>query len=390
MAKTSFAKRSKKVEYVELIYDLIFVFLLQQDNSLLRPEADGFLGVNELSPYILSTLTVLQIWTYSVLYINRYGENTITDFIFVFANMYLLYFMGMETRLDWWQDYQPYNTAWALILINLAIQYLIKARRVAPRHPRAKHLTHAWAIFYFIEAGLVLLTIPIFYSTGVSLVQVAVIAGFVGPLIIARDEEALPVSFEHLSERVMLFVVFTFGEMIVSITEYFQEVFSFEVFALSATAFLTVIGLFRSYGYLYNHVIDRDKNNGHRAYLLLHIVVILALSAVALCLEYLRIPGINKHATAMLLSGAIISYYVVLFWIARRPDLLGRKAPYVVPAIIACIVLVIVMNLVYRYEEWVLLTAAAFVWTQFTFIVLRRRVMDRERAARSQHRAASA
>ena len=42
---TSFfpGKEEKKVEYIELIYDLIFVYLIGRNNSLLHAIQDGFI-----------------------------------------------------------------------------------------------------------------------------------------------------------------------------------------------------------------------------------------------------------------------------------------------------------------------------------------------------------
>ena len=69
--KPKHLRHSKQVEYIELIYDLIFVFLLQQDNALLTLNAEGFFGPNEFWTYTYSTLIVLQVWVFSVMYINR-------------------------------------------------------------------------------------------------------------------------------------------------------------------------------------------------------------------------------------------------------------------------------------------------------------------------------
>lgn len=381
----------KKVEYIELIYDLIFVFLLQQNNSLLIPEADGFFGPNAFVTYILSTLIVLQVWVFSVLYINRYGENSILDHVFLFANMYLLYYMGVETRLDWWYDYQAYNTAWALIMINLAVQYLIKAKKVGARHPKAKKLTHTRAALYFVDAFMILLTIPIFRTTRVSLVWLALLIGFAGPFVTTKIEEAVPISFEHLSERVMLFVVFTFGEMIISITEYFT-ILAEHVGYYSLMAFLMVIGLFMSYGYLYNNVMDRNRHTNGRLYLGLHVIIVVALSNVSVCLEYERDAGINQTAMAIFLAASLIVYYITLFLVARVTGIRhvhGAIAPFAIPTLISSAALVALIYF-FSHTAWIVIgVVAAYALAQDLMIVLRwravrRRQREAKKAAREQ------
>ena len=63
-------KEEKKVEYIELIYDLIFVYLIGRNNSLLHSIQDGFIQPKAFLTYILSTLIVLHVWYFSMLFIN--------------------------------------------------------------------------------------------------------------------------------------------------------------------------------------------------------------------------------------------------------------------------------------------------------------------------------
>ncbi|MBO6054326.1 MAG: low temperature requirement protein A, partial [Oscillospiraceae bacterium] len=63
----------KKVEYIELIYDLIFVYLIGRNASLLDRVEAGFVSFETLVNYVISSLIVLQIWNYTTLFINRFG-----------------------------------------------------------------------------------------------------------------------------------------------------------------------------------------------------------------------------------------------------------------------------------------------------------------------------
>ena len=82
----------KKVEYIELVYDLIFVYLVGRNNSLLHAIENGFFSANTYLTYIVATLVILQVWYFSTLFINRYGTNGVADHVFLFINMSLLYY----------------------------------------------------------------------------------------------------------------------------------------------------------------------------------------------------------------------------------------------------------------------------------------------------------
>ena len=79
-------KEEKKVEYLELIYDLIFVYIIGRNNSLLHHVEGGFISLETFLTYALATLAVIQIWNYSTFYINMFGRNGLRDHIFLFLN----------------------------------------------------------------------------------------------------------------------------------------------------------------------------------------------------------------------------------------------------------------------------------------------------------------
>ena len=84
MINTLLPKEEKKVEYLELIYDLIFVYIIGRNNSLIQTVEGGFVPARLFLAYVLCTLAVIQIWNYSTFYINMFGRNGIRDHIFLF------------------------------------------------------------------------------------------------------------------------------------------------------------------------------------------------------------------------------------------------------------------------------------------------------------------
>ena len=58
-------KKEKKVEYIELIYDLIFVYIIGRNNTLLHNTQNGFVAAGMFIAYVMCTLAVIQIWTFT-------------------------------------------------------------------------------------------------------------------------------------------------------------------------------------------------------------------------------------------------------------------------------------------------------------------------------------
>lgn len=105
---TELQPKEKKVEYLELIYDLIFVYIIGRNNSLLHHVENGFVTGEVFLAYVLCTLAVIQIWNYSTFYINLYGRNGARDHIFLCLNMFFLYFMADGTSAQWQDSLYKY------------------------------------------------------------------------------------------------------------------------------------------------------------------------------------------------------------------------------------------------------------------------------------------
>lgn len=305
--------KEKKVEYIELIYDLIFVYIIGRNNSLLHHVHSGFVEPGTFMAYVLCTVAIIQIWNFTTYYINLYGRNSVREHVFLFVNMFLLYFIGEGTREKWQGYHTQYHAAWALILANVGLQYLIEYRhhRQQPEHIRR---IRRMAAILMTEAAIVALSIPFYNATGSTLLTpIAILFGISVTVISGRKSCSGLVDFPHLSERAMLYVVFTFGEMIIAIASYFEGEINFSSLYFSLMAFLIVVGLFLSYGYFYDKIVDREMKTNGLGYMLMHIFIIFALNNITTSLEFMRNEEVSLLPKMFMLTGSLVIYYVFLF-----------------------------------------------------------------------------
>lgn len=304
----------KKVEYLELIYDLVFVYMVGRNNAILSNFENGFVSVNAFVAYVLCTLAIIQIWNFTTFYINMFGRNGRRDHVFLLINMYLMYFIGESTRFDWAAYQAQYHIAWALILANIGIQYVIEMRN---------HVADVWnrdmaqrmAITLFIEAAIALSAA---FVPPQAVAPISFIAIFAGMILTAMGRKRSPggaIDFMHLTERAMLYVVFTFGEMIIVISAYFigDGSFSWSIIYFSLMCFLIVAGLFVSYELIYDHLLDRESDDSGMIYMVIHIFILLALGFITVALEFMREPEVALLPKVIFITAAIIGYYAFLF-----------------------------------------------------------------------------
>ena len=308
----------KKVEYLELIYDLVFVYMAGRNNALLGHIEGGFVSLDSFLAYILCTLAIIQIWNFTTFYINMFGRNGVRDHAFLLTTMYLMYFLGESTRSNWHAYQAQYHIAWALILINIGMQYAIELRN---------HRTDVWnrvvikrmAMTLFIEAGIVLAASFVTPVLAPPISFAAVILGIVMTFLGKRTGVSGMIDFSHLTERAMLYVVFTFGEMIVVIASYFAGDGSFDwsVIYFSLMGFLIVVGLFLSYEVIYDKLLDRDKEDNGLLYMLIHIFIIFGLNNITASLEFMREEEVAVRPKMLFLVVSMVGYFAFLFALGR-------------------------------------------------------------------------
>lgn len=364
-------KGEKKVEYLELIYDLIFVYLIGRNNALLHPVENGFVSGDAFLAYVLCTLAVIQIWNFSTFYINLYGRNGVRDHVFLFINMYLLYHMADGISTGWQSSFYRFCLAWALILVNLGVQYLLELRHHALAPWETKQIRRKAAIL-LAEALLVGVHMLVYRLTGVSIAYVPILFGIAATALSGRTNDLVPVDFGHLSERAMLYVVFTFGEMIIAISDYFAGEVTPSGLYFSLMAFLIVAGLFLSYEVLYNRIIDREMTTNGTGYMIIHVFLIFALNNISVSLEFMHRETVALLPKTLFLGGSFVLYFVFLFLTAlyaKRSCAFRCRFVYLLAGL--CVGFFALMLLL--REEMVLNIAVSAVFVYCVFLLLYRR-----------------
>lgn len=308
----------KKVEYLELIYDLVFVYMAGRNNALLGHFEGGFVSLDTFLAYILCTLAIIQIWNFTTFYINMFGRNGVRDHVFLLITMYLMYFAGESTRSDWHAYQAQYFIAWGLILINIGMQYVIELRN---------HKEDVWnrdiikrmAVTLFAEAAVVLCASVVKPALAPPMAFAAIILGILMTAFGKRTGVSGIIDFSHLTERAMLYVVFTFGEMIVAIAAYFTGDGSFDLRSIyfSLMAFLIVVGLFLSYEVIYDKLLDREMEDNGLLYMLIHIFIVFGLNNITVSLEFMREEEVAIRPKMVFLVASMIVYYAFLFALGR-------------------------------------------------------------------------
>lgn len=224
-------------------------------------------------------------------------------------------------------------------------------------------------IVLMIEALMVLCTYPVYQATGFSIAPFAILFGIVGTMLHGKKAKVILVDFTHLTERAMLYVVFTFGEMIIALAVYFEGGINPSSVYFSLMSFLIVVGLFLSYGTVYDHLIDREMKNSGLVYMLLHIFLIFALSIITTSLEFMHDSEISLMPKILMLIFAFLMYYVSLFFTLRYSKSRCRPTTRFIVTMSLIAVSFVILMLLFRNMMYVnIALTVVYVWGIFLLL----------------------
>ena len=327
------------VSNIELFYDLIFVYCISVTTSLCHHVEDGFLDLGTWLVFAFSFLVVLQIWLYTTFLINRYGDRSAPDNICLFVNMFLLYFLASGIRADWETSILTFNIAWALILANLIIHWLIKLARYDNLDADDRRIILCNVIVLGIQMAMVLTAA--FLPAGTSAVLSWVALGF-GTTVLAQSRvyRRKPSRFAHLSERCSLLVIVAFGETIVAVSIYMSSGVPIEYPIL---VFALVVGLFLIYMYEHDNMVDHDSKTDGMAYMTATAWIILVIGNLTVGLEYMPNPEVAFLPKSIFLTACLVLYLLTSFVLGRynRPEF-HYSTPYVVGRLGICAAIIVI------------------------------------------------
>lgn len=240
---------------------------------------------------------------------NRYGDHSAGDNVCLFVNMFLLYFLASSINAGWENSIFTFDTAWALILANLLIHWLLKRLCYDNLDADDKAIMNRTVFVLAIE--LVIVVVAIFLPTEESVWLSWIALMFGGAIFLhSKTYDRKPARFSHLVERCSLLTIIAFGETIVAIAAYMSD---FASIWYPILVFALVIGLFLVYIYERDHMTDHHKNTNGMVYLTITGWIILVIGNITVGLEYMPMDEVALGPKSTFLSAGLVLYLLTSF-----------------------------------------------------------------------------
>jgi len=304
----------KKVELIELFYDLIFVYAISKLTALISEPVNGTVAPDSFFIYIITSFVILQAWLYFTNYVNRYGQWHWHEYILAIVNMIAVIFMANTINTQWNQMFVPFNISMLVMLSTVFLLYLIQVKKHKTFDIAAGNSIQILSIVCSIYIIALLAILLGFHDIVIWIDVVAVITGAFLPFILKEHFDEGVINFPHLVERFELLTIITFGEAVVGMT-YFFDVTSFNI--SSILVFLIVISMFGSYVIQIHNLVNHHRVERSLRLMFSHYFIIISINLMTVAFEWLHSGEVNPHLEIGVMIISLIVFYASIM--ANKP-----------------------------------------------------------------------
>ncbi len=326
------------VSNIELFYDLIFVYCISVMTSLCHHVEGGFLDLATWLIFTFAYLAVLQVWFFTTLFMNRFGERSASDNLCLFVNMFLLYYMASGIQQDWASSARTFNLSWALILVNMAVHWELKRHVYDNLDAADLRMIRVTVVTLLAQAAIAcaaafLPFMPGVYASWAAVLLGGTVWGWSGTY------KAKSARFSHVAERCSLLTIIAFGEMVVSLTSYVSDSSNM---IYPVLVFVLVVGLFLIYIFEHDNMLDHHHATDGMTYMTITSWLIICLGNITVALEYMTMPEVDLLPKSLYRSCFLVLYLLTSFALAHYNKPAFAISPtYRAGRVGACVALVV-------------------------------------------------
>lgn len=302
--------KEKKVELIELFYDLIYVYALSKLTMLIEEPENGVIPFAGFFRYLVVCFVILQAWLYLTNYVNRYGRWKWYEYGLTAVNMTAAVYMANTIDTDWGEMATTFNLAMLVMLLCVAVMYFIQIRLNEQDTGAARNMLTILPVdlFLYLVAFLASVIHP-----GQIVLWIDVAAVLVGaflPFFIRGRFDISIISFPHLVERFELITIITFGEGIVGMTGFFDVK---HVTLRPILVFAVILCLFGCYVTQIHYLCNHHRVDRSLRLMFSHYFIVIAVNLITVAFKFLENPEASHLFTAGLMIAALILFFAAIF-----------------------------------------------------------------------------
>ena len=323
--------KEKRVELIELFYDLIFVYAVSNLTLMVEEPEGGVVTWEMFGAYIIFSMVIIQSWMMMTMYVNRCCAWKWYEYVLVVLNMSAIVLLTQTINAD------PETTSSALFAsLSMAVGciialYLILYHKSETHRAFARHNLIVLTAIELIYAVALSLRFTGFEEIGRYIISANLLVGIVVPLLINDEDESRCIYFPHLVERLNLFTIIMFGEAIISVTGFFNLA---APEPLGIMNFLVIIMMFGCYVCQVYFTCEHRKIVSHKWMVWCHYPIYVAINLMTVAFVYMDEGEVDPLITASLMALSMTVFNLSLHATSRYNREIFRRRPKDTAAVI--------------------------------------------------------
>lgn len=332
----------KEVSMSELFFDLIFVSILSQVNQATAHMTDGILSAENLLKNFMLFLIFVAIWVYRTLLVNRFFNKKWYQYAFVFIDMFLIILLSRAIDSDFQSTFTPGVLITTLLFLSIATQYILNY--ILNKERFDIRLILPYVLSLILASLISIFSLFINGNSNVLVFLIAVTIASIVPLFFQKQAKKHPVYFDHLSERLSLFVILMFGEGLIFIA---SDISVFSLNPVYIIMFMLLVSLFILYTLHYKYTEKAKAKRTGFFTLYIHLFILYFINIMFLVIneemQHDHFSSFNYH---YLYITAFTMYLILLLANTKHYSsiLSSSKVKMNIIVIVICVVLSSILN----------------------------------------------
>ncbi|MYL50003.1 low temperature requirement protein A [Halobacillus litoralis] len=296
----------KKVNWIELFYDLIFVAAIATATHTLLHVENHTIPIEYIIKFVLIFIPIWWAWVGQTLFINRFGTDMTGDRIWMSIQMVFVILMTASLSVDFDAYFLPFLVGYIGVRFIVSMQYIqVSRKEVLEKKKLAQFLGYGFLIGTFISLGSCLFDSWIRYFV----LYLGIFVDMMVPLLGRKYMKKVPINTPHLLERFGLLTIILFGEFIVSIVAVLGEESQLgENFIVLLLSFTLVIAMWWQYFDNLEKKIDKEIKTSGQIIVYGHLFIYMSMSVMASVIQLGFFYDIDQNVLISLALGATLIY----------------------------------------------------------------------------------
>jgi low temperature requirement protein LtrA len=298
----------KKVTWLELFYDLLFVAAVATATHVLLHVEEGYIHPEYLLKFALIFIPIWWAWTGQTMFINRFGQDFLHQRIFMILQMLFVLIMISSLSVDFDQYYFSFLIGYIGLRALTAIQYLVVQNlENGDRKKVARFLGTRFGIGAFLSF------LSIFFDSWVryAVLYAGIIVDMVLPILGHKYLVRVTTNTAHLLERFALLTLILFGESVVSILAVLQpQKGDWHSILFSIISFVLIISMWWQYFDNVEKKVNKSIEGTGQTIIYGHLFILMSLSMIAASIKLMFLHEIHYTFILYFVFGSVLLYFI--------------------------------------------------------------------------------